>query len=42
MRRLNFDGPINGLSLGNVSLNMLRELKDREIDLGIFPIGDKG
>ena len=42
MKRLNFDGPINGLSLGNVSINFLRELKKREIDLGLFPIGDKG
>jgi hypothetical protein len=42
MKRLNFEGPINALSLGNVSINFLRELKKREIDLGLFPVGEKG
>lgn len=42
MKKLNFEGPINGLSLGNVSVNFLKELKKRDIDLGLFPIGDKG
>ena len=42
MRKLNFDGPINGLSLGNVCVNFLRELKKREIEIGFFPIGDRG
>ena len=42
MRKLNFDGPINGLSLGNVCVNFLRELKKKEIDISFFPVGDKG
>jgi len=42
MRKLNFEGPINGLSLGNVSVNFIKELKEKDIDLSIFPIGDKG
>ena len=42
MKKLNFDGPINGLSLGNVTVNFLRELKEKDLDLGFFPIGDKG
>ena len=33
MKKLNFDAPINGLSLGNVAVNFLRELKKREIDI---------
>ena len=42
MKKLNFDTPLNGLSLGNVAINFLRELKKREIDISIHPIGDKG
>jgi hypothetical protein len=42
MKKLSFDGPINGLSLGNVSVNFLRELKQREIELSLFPVGEKG
>ena len=42
MRKLNFDAPINGLSLGNVSVNFLRELRDKDIDVSLFPIGEKG
>ena len=41
MKKLNFDGPINGLSLGNVTVNFLRELKEKDLDIGFFPIGDK-
>ena len=42
MKKLNFDGPINNLSLGNVSLNFLRELyKKEEIDVNIFPKNEK-
>lgn len=42
MKKLNFEAPINSLSLGNVSLNFLRALYDREdVDVTIFPIGDK-
>tara|TARA_R110002051_G_scaffold102978_1_gene174618 strand:- start:6725 stop:7810 length:1086 start_codon:yes stop_codon:yes gene_type:complete len=42
MKKLNFEGPINGLSLGNVTVNFLRELKKREVDIALFPVGDKG
>ncbi len=40
MHKLNFDAPFNSLSLGNVSLNFLRELKTKNIDLNIFPMGN--
>lgn len=40
MHKLNFDAPFNSLSLGNVSLNFLRELKKKNIDLNIFPMGN--
>ena len=42
MNELNFDGPINALSLGNVTVNFLREIKKRDIDLSLFPVGDQG
>jgi len=42
MKKLNFDGPLNGLSLGNVSLNFLRELKERDLDISMFPVGETG
>jgi len=38
MHKLNFDAPFNSLSLGNVSLNFLRELRGKDIDLNIFPL----
>ena len=41
MKRLNFDGPINNLSLGNVSINFLRELREKDINLSIFPTQDR-
>ena len=42
MKKLNFDGPINSLSLGNVSVNFLRELEKKDIDISLFPNGDRG
>ena len=42
MKRLNFEGPINSLSLGNVSVNFLRELKERDIEISFYPISDQG
>ena len=42
MKKLNFDAPLNGLSLGNVAVNFLRELKKKEVDISIHPVGDKG
>jgi len=41
MRKLNFDAPFNSLSLGNVSLNFLRELIKKDLDLSLFPVGDR-
>ena len=42
MKKLNFEAPINSLSFGNVSINFLRVLKNSDIDLSLFPIGDQG
>ena len=42
MRKLNFDAPLNGLSLGNVSINFLKDLGKRELDVSIHPVGEKG
>jgi hypothetical protein len=39
--RLLVNAPINALSFGNVSVNILRELFKKNIDLIFFPIGDK-
>ena len=39
MRKLNLDVPFNSLSLGNVALNFARELKEKDLDLNIFPMG---
>ncbi len=39
--RLLVNAPINALSFGNVSVNILRELYKKNIDLVFFPIGDK-
>lgn len=33
--------PLNSLSFGNVSLNLLRELYNKNINVSLFPIGDK-
>ena len=41
MNSLHFDGPINPLSLGNVSYNFLRELYNKNIDTAIFPVGNQ-
>ena len=39
--RLLVSAPINSLSFGNVSVNILREFYKKNIDLVFFPIGDK-
>ncbi len=39
--RLLVNAPINALSFGNVSVNILRELHKKDIDFVFFPIGDK-
>lgn len=41
MKDINFSCPINSLSFGNVSYNMLRELYRDKIDINLFPIGNK-
>lgn len=35
--KLLFEAPINSLSLGNVSINFLKELKNKNVEVGIFP-----
>lgn len=40
MKNLIFKGPINSLSFGNVSFNLLREMYNQGIDVSIFPIGN--
>ena len=42
MKKLNFEAPINALSFGNVSINFLRVLKEKELDISLYPIGDQG
>lgn len=39
--KLLVNAPINSLSFGNVSVNILRELYKKNIELCFFPIGDK-
>jgi glycosyltransferase involved in cell wall biosynthesis len=38
--KLLFEAPINSLSLGNVSINFLKELKRNNIEVGLFPVGN--
>jgi len=38
--KLILEAPLNGLSFGNVSFNIVRELQRLNVDLGIFPTGD--
>ena len=39
MSRINFSGPINSLSFGNVSINMLRSLYNKGTEVSFFPMG---
>ena len=39
--KLVVDVPLNSLSFGNVSVNLLREMYKREYDIALFPMGDK-
>jgi hypothetical protein len=41
MEYINFSGPINSLSFGNVAFNMLRELHQLDQKVCFFPIGNK-
>lgn len=38
--KLLLEAPFNSLSFGNVSYNICRELMNKNVDLGIFPIGN--
>jgi len=38
--KLLLEAPLNKLSLGNVSYNIIRELHKKDVELGIFPTGD--
>lgn len=40
MNKLIFKGPLNSLSFGNVSLNLLKEIYAKNIDIAIFPTGN--
>ena len=40
MKKLIYKGPINSLSLGNVSVNLLKEMHKRGMDVSIFPTGN--
>jgi len=37
--KLVFNAPINSLSLGNVSVNLLREMQKKNMDVSFFPVG---
>jgi hypothetical protein len=38
--KLLVEAPLNPLSLGNVSLNIIREFFNKNVDIGLFPIGN--
>jgi hypothetical protein len=40
MKKLLIEAPLNSLSFGNVSYNILREISKMEIDVGLFPVGN--
>lgn len=40
MSKLVFHAPVNSLSIGNVAVNLLREMYRRKIDLTFFPFGE--
>lgn len=40
MKQLIVETPLNSLSLGNVGVNILREIYSRGIEIGLFPIGE--
>ena len=39
MKKINFSGPINSLSFGNVTYNMLKSLHGKGVDISFFPMG---
>jgi len=38
--KLLVEAPLNSLSLGNVTINILKELKNKNIEVGLFPVGN--
>ena len=40
MNKINYNGPINPLSFGNVSYNFLKHLYRKEVEVCYFPIGN--
>ena len=38
--KLLLEVPLNRLSFGNVAFNLIRELHKKEVDIGVFPIGE--
>ena len=40
MNKLVFKCPINNLSFGNVSVNLLREMHKAQMEVSVFPIGE--
>jgi hypothetical protein len=38
--KLLVEAPLNSLSFGNVSLNIIREFYNRKLDIGLFPMGN--
>jgi hypothetical protein len=38
--KLLVEAPLNSLSIGNVTVNILRELKNKNVDVGLFPISN--
>ena len=39
--KLVVDAPINSLSFGNVSINLLREMYKKQMDIALFPVGEQ-
>lgn len=38
--KLLVEAPLNSLSLGNVSINFLKELFNKKVEIGLFPVGN--
>jgi hypothetical protein len=38
--KLLVEAPLNSLSLGNVAINFLKELKNKNVEVGLFPVGN--
>ena len=38
--KLLLEVPLNRLSFGNVAFNLIRELHKKEVEIGLFPIGE--